>query len=146
MSSGATVVPAVNQIEINPFLYRKQTIDFFTSKGVVLQSYRTLRDGKAFSDPTCVGLAQKYNKSVAQVLCRWCFQKGFVCIPKSTKEERMAENLNIFDFTIDEADMATLDALTTSAAIDIFLGLYQKCVVRDTPLAMDAAKQAITVG
>ena len=83
MSSGATVVPAVNQIEINPFLYRKQTIDFFTSKGVVLQSYRTLRDGKAFSDPTCVQLAEKYGKSVAQILCRWCFQKGSVHPPEA---------------------------------------------------------------
>ncbi len=58
----------------------------------------------------------------------------------------MAENLNIFDFTIDESDMATLDALTTPAAFETFLGLYQKCVVRDTPLAIDAAKQTITVG
>lgn len=55
------------QIEINPFLYRKATIDFFRSKGVALQSYRTLRDGKAFSDPTIVGLAEKHKRSAAQV-------------------------------------------------------------------------------
>ena len=148
MASGATVVPAVNQIEINPFLYRKQTIDFFQSKGVVLQSYRTLRDGKAFTDPTCVGIASKHGKTVAQVLCRWCYQKGFVSIPKSTKASRMAENLAIFDFALDEADMATLDGLTQPANLDAFLGLYQKCVVRDTPDAgkLELAKQQITIG
>ena len=96
MSSGATVVPAVNQIEINPFLYRKQTIDFFTSKGVVLQSYRTLRDGKAFSDPTITAIAAKHGRSAAQVLSRWCVQHGFIAIPKSVKAERMQENFEVF--------------------------------------------------
>ena len=148
LANGCTVVPAINQIEINPFLYRKQTIDFFQSKGVVLQSYRTLRDGKAFTDPTCVGIASKHGKTVAQVLCRWCYQKGFVSIPKSTKASRMAENLAIFDFALDEADMATLDGLTQPANLDAFLGLYQKCVVRDTPDAgkLELAKQQITIG
>jgi len=146
MASGATVTPAVNQIEINPFLYRKQTIDFFTSRGVVMQSYRTLRDGKAFDDPAIVGIAAKHGRSAAQILGRWCVQKGFVCIPKSTKSERMAENLMIFDFTLDEVDVAALDALTTPAALEAFLGLYRKCVVRDTPLSVDEAKATITVG
>ena len=54
----ASIKPSINQIEINPFLYRKNTIAFFESKGVKMQSYRSLRDGKAFDDPTVVALAQ----------------------------------------------------------------------------------------
>ena len=74
----ATVVPAINQIEINPFLYRKNTIAAFEAKGVRMQSYRALRDGKAFDDPTVVKVASKHAVTPAQVLGRWCVQKGFI--------------------------------------------------------------------
>ena len=144
MAGGATVQPSINQIEINPFLYRKQTIDFFTSQGVKMQSYRTLRDGKAFTDPTILGIAQKHQRSAAQVLGRWCVQHGFIAIPKSVKPERMRENVAVFDFELDGEDMATLDEMTTPEAIGKFVELYRKCVVRDTPLAPELAKTAIT--
>ena len=145
-ANGAIVKPVINQIEINPFLYRKNTIDFFTAEGVKMQSYRTLRDGKAFEDPTVVALASKYAKTAAQVLMRWCVQHGFIAIPKSTKEARMLENLALFDFELDAPDMATLDGLTTPEAIAKFAELYRKCVVRDTPLSIDLAKTSITEG
>jgi len=144
LENGVTVKPAINQIEINPFLYRKNTIDFFTKEGVKMQSYRTLRDGKAFQDPAIVGVATKHGKSAAQVLGRWCVQHGFIAIPKSTKEHRMLENLQVFDWELDADDMVTLDALTTAEAIAKFGELYRKCVVRDTPLPIDLAKTAIT--
>ena len=144
--ASARVVPAINQIEINPFLYRKQTIDFFEGKGCRLQSYRTLRDGKAFDDPTVLSIAQKHSRSAAQVLGRWCVQHGFIAIPKSVKAERMRENLAVFDFALDDADMAALDGLTTPAAIAKYAELYRKCVVRDTPVRPDQAKTAITEG
>ena len=130
---GATLTPAVNQIEINPFLYRKRTIDFFQSRGVMLQSYRSLRDGKAFEDPTVRGVAAKHGVSAAQVLGRWCVQHGFIYIPKSVKAERMAENKRVLDWALDEEDMVALDALTTPAALAKFRELYEKCVLRDTP-------------
>ena len=146
MESGASVTPTINQIEINPFLYRKETIDFFDKAGVKMQSYRTLRDGKAFSDPTVLAVAAKHGKSAAQVLGRWCVQHGFIAIPKSVKVERMAENMAVFDFALDDEDMATLDALTTPEAIAKFVELYRKCVVRDTPVPPDQAKMSITEG
>lgn len=142
LMASATVTPAINQIEINPFLYRKNTIGFFESQGVKLQSYRSLRDGKAFDDPTVVGLAQKHGRSAAQILGRWCVQKGFIYIPKSVKRERMADNMAVFDFELAADDVAALDALTTPAAIEKFKELYVKCVVRDTPDAGRAAELA----
>eukprot|EP00928_Gymnodinium_smaydae_P079882 TRINITY_DN63713_c0_g1_i1.p2 TRINITY_DN63713_c0_g1~~TRINITY_DN63713_c0_g1_i1.p2 ORF type:complete len:313 (+),score=80.59 TRINITY_DN63713_c0_g1_i1:96-1034(+) len=145
MSSGVTVKPAVNQVEINPFMYRKQTIDFFVAEGVIMQSYRTLCNGKAFTDPTILGIAEKHSRTTAQILGRWCVQHGFIAIPKSVKTERMAENMKVFDFTLDEADMATLDGLTTPEAIAAYVELYRKCVVRDTPMCIDEARPADSI-
>ncbi len=126
--------PVVNQIEINPFLYRKKTIDFFQSQGVVLQSYRTLRDGKEFDNPTLKQIAEKHNKSVAQVLARWCVQKEVVAIMKSAKPLRMLENADVFGWELDQSDMHVLDQLTTTQAREKFLDSYMIGVVRDTSL------------
>ena len=127
----------------DPILSDRDTIDFFQSKGVKMQSYRTLRDGKAFTDTTILGIAEKHSRSAAQVLGRWCVQHGFIAIPKSVKEARMSENLAIFDFELDAADMATLDGMTTPEAIAKFVELYRKCVIRDTPLGPEGIKMAI---
>ncbi len=139
--------PVVNQIEINPFLYRKNTIEYFQSEGVVMQSYRSLRDGKAMDNPTLISLGEKHNKSPAQVLGRWCVQHGFVYVPKSVKIERMVENAQVFDFELSEEEMATLDALTASDAFETFFGLYKKCVNRDTSKdgSMEGVKTDITI-
>lgn len=125
-----TELPLVNQIEINPFLYRKNTISKFAADGVVMQSYRSLRDGKAMDHPVLVEMAQSYSKSVAQILGRWCVQHGFVYMPKSVKRPRMVENASVFDFTLSDRDMAKLDGLTTAENIQTFVGLYRKCVNR----------------
>ena len=146
--AGVRQLPLVNQIEINPFLYRKDTISKFVSEGVVLQSYRSLRDGKAMDDPTLIEIAKAHNKSPAQILGRWCVQKGFVYVPKSVKKERMVENSQVFDFELSSSEIETLDNLTTPEALDTFVGLYRKCVNRDTSKdgTMDGVKMNITIG
>jgi len=138
--------PLVNQIEINPFLYRKNTIEYFKKEGIVLQSYRSLRDGKAFDHPMLVKMAQTYSKTPAQILGRWCVQKGFIYVPKSVKKERMMENAKVFDFILSDEDMESLDTLTTREAIQNFVALYRKCVNRDTSKdgTMDGVKMNIT--
>lgn len=139
--------PLVNQIEINPFLYRKNTIANFQQEGTVLQSYRSLRDGKAFTDPTLVKIAKDHSKTAAQILGRWCVQHGFVYMPKSVKKERMVENAQVFDFELTEDEMTELDNLATPEAINAFVALYQKCVNRDTTKdgTMEGVKMDITV-
>jgi diketogulonate reductase-like aldo/keto reductase len=147
MDNGVTVKPAVNQIEINPFLYRKNTIEFFKKEGVVLQSYRSLRDGKAFNDPTILEIAEAHGKTAAQILGRWCVQKGLIYMPKSVKKDRMVENAQVFDFELTEKEMENLDALTTKEATDAFGVLYKKCVNRDTSKdgTLDGVKMNVTV-
>ena len=145
--SGLEFPPLVNQIEINPFLYRSKTIDKFQKDGVVLQAYRSLRDGKAFNDPTLNKVAAKHSKTPAQVLGRWCVQKGFVYVPKSVKKERMVENARVFDFALDNDDMTLLDGLTTTQAKETYVELYRKCVNRDTTKdgTMEGVKMEITM-
>jgi diketogulonate reductase-like aldo/keto reductase len=140
-------LPLVNQIEINPFLYRSNTISKFQADGVVLQAYRSLRDGKAMDHPVLVKLAQHYGCSVPQLLGRWCVQKGFVYFPKSVQYNRMVENKAVFEFAINEEDMATLDGLTTPENLDNFQALYRKCVNRDTSKdgTMEGVKMDITI-
>jgi len=145
--AGITQPPLVNQIEINPFLYRKNTIDKFEKEGVVLQSYRSLRDGKAFQDPTLKEIAARHDKTSAQILGKWCVQHGFVYVPKSVKKERMIENALVFDFELSEEEMKTLDNLTTQETLETFQGLYRKCVNRDTSQDgnMEGVKMEITI-
>jgi len=144
---GITELPVVNQIEINPFLYRKNTVSKFREEGVVLQSYRSLRDGKAFDDPTIVTIAETKGKTPAQILGRWCHQHGFVYMPKSVKKERMVENARVFDFELTDDEMEELDALTTPEACVTFRDLYRKCVNRDTSKdgTLDGVKMDITM-
>jgi len=144
--AGVQQLPLVNQIEINPFLYRKNTIQKFTEEGVIMQSYRSLRDGKAFDNPRLVRIAESKSKSPAQIMGRWCVQKGFIYVPKSVKKERMEENANVFDFELTEEEMKDLDSLTTPDAVETFVGLYRKCVNRDTSKdgTMEGVKMTIT--
>ena len=146
-ADGVTELPVVNQIEINPFLYRKNTIQKFVDDGVVMQSYRSLRDGKSFEDPVLKKIAAAKGKTSAQILGRWCHQNGFVYMPKSVKKERMIENAQIFDFELSKEELEELNALTTPAACETFRDLYRKCVNRDTSKdgTMDGVKMEITI-
>jgi len=147
LDSGITVKPAVNQIEINPFLYRKNTIEYFQKENVVLQSYRSLRDGKAMDHPILKTIAESHGKTPAQILGRWCVQHGFVYIPKSVKLERMKENAEVFDFELTAKEMQELDNLTTPEALETFKALYHKCVNRDTAKdgTMEGVKMDVTI-
>jgi len=89
-------------------------------------------------------IAKKYNKSPAQILGRWCIQKNIIFIPKTLSKDRMIENIDLFDFCIDDADIQYLDSLTTPQNLEAFKSLYQKCVIRDTPLT-EGVKSNITL-
>ena len=127
--------PVVNQIECNPFLYRKNTLAFFAQEGVLIQSYRAMRQAKEFSNAAVLAVAKKHGRTAPQVLGRWCTQRNIIVLAKTSKIERMRENISLFDFDLDEEDLAALDALTSPEALETYRGLYEKCVCRDTPNA-----------
>ena len=113
------IVPAVNQIETHPFYQRDAEIAFHKELGILQQAWAPLAEGKVeiFSNPILTQIAQKYGKSVAQVVLRWLNQRGVAIIPKSVKVERMLENREIFDFALDEQDLAQIATLNRDEII-----------------------------
>ncbi len=109
----ATVVPAVNQIELHPYIFnsRIETIDFCRASGILPIAYSPLTKGMRLQEPLLVKIADKYDKTVAQLLIRWALQQGFAAIPKSKTISRVIENMKVFDFKISDFDMETLNNL-----------------------------------
>jgi diketogulonate reductase-like aldo/keto reductase len=107
-----TVVPAVNQIKFSPFDLDQETLDFCKKNNVVVEAYSPLTRGSNLGDKTIGTIAKKYGKAPAQIMLRWCIEKGTVPLPKSSNPNRMRENMQIFDFKLTEEDIAKLDALS----------------------------------
>ncbi|EIA19097.1 aldo/keto reductase [Listeria fleischmannii] len=107
----AEVVPMVNQIELHPLLSQKPLRDFCAEQNIVVEAWSPLGSGKILNNPEIKAIAEKYGKSVAQVILRWDLQHGIVTIPKSVHKERIIENADVFDFELTKEDMAAIDAL-----------------------------------
>jgi 2,5-diketo-D-gluconate reductase A len=107
------VVPAVNQIETHPFTQQVETQRFLEENGVQHESWAPFAEGKhnIFKNETLLGIAEKHNKSVAQIILRWLTQRGVVAIPKSVRKERIEENFNIFDVDLSSDDMEAIASL-----------------------------------
>ena len=111
------IVPAVNQVETHPFHQRAADQALMQDRGVQIESWGPFAEGKnqLFTDPVLSAIAEAHGKSVAQVVLRWLIQRGVVVIPKSVRPERMAENLDVFGFTLTEEQMGRIAALDTGA-------------------------------
>ncbi len=110
LRTGGTV-PAVNQVEFHPFLVQPELLKFCKDKNIRFEAWSPLMQGKIVSNITVMKLAEKYNKTPAQIVLRWDLQHEVVTIPKSTRKERIEENSLIFDFELSKDDMDMLDAL-----------------------------------
>ena len=119
--SVATVVPAVNQIEVHPYFQQRALQRVHAEHGIATQawspiggitSYRGM-EKRSFDDPTLLEIARQYGKSAAQVMLRWHLQEGRSAIPKSVKPERITENFDVFDFELTREQIAAIDALDT---------------------------------
>jgi diketogulonate reductase-like aldo/keto reductase len=106
----SSTIPAVNQVELSPYLYQKDLLEFCRSHDIQVQGYSPLTKGLQLNDPKLLDMAAKYSKSCAQILIRWALQRGVVTIPKSSSKERITENAEVFDFTISSEDMRLLDS------------------------------------
>jgi 2,5-diketo-D-gluconate reductase A len=107
----AQVVPAVNQIEVSPFLGQREVRALCARHGIAVEAYSPLTKGARLGHPVVARIAGECGRSPAQVLLRWGLQQGLVVIPKSTRPERIAENAALFDFELSPDAMARLDAL-----------------------------------
>jgi 2,5-diketo-D-gluconate reductase A len=113
------VIPAVNQVETHPFNQQIESAQFMKENNVQIQSWGPFAEGKndIFQNDVLVSIAEKHNKSVAQVILRWLTQRGVVVIPKSVRKERIIENFNIFDFELSQEDMEKIAALDTKESL-----------------------------
>ncbi len=118
----ASVVPAVNQIELHPYFQQREVERFNADNGILTQAwspiggitfYRDSGHGNSLDDPIIGGIAKAHGKSAAQIMLRWGVQHGRSVIPKSTKPSRIAENRDVFDFELTEPEMAAIDGLDT---------------------------------
>ncbi|GEN82387.1 glyoxal reductase [Sporosarcina luteola] len=107
----AEVKPMVNQVERHPRLTQKELQAFCQKNDIQLEAWSPLMQGELLSNEVIKEIADKHNKSVAQTILRWDLQQGVVVIPKSTKEHRIVENADIFDFELTEEEMQIIDGL-----------------------------------
>jgi len=105
------LVPAVNQIEFNPFLFRRPLLDYCQSRGIAVAAYSPLARARKLEDPRLQAIAARLGKSPAQVAIRWGLQHGLIEIPKSVHRERIVENASVFDFELSDAEMGEVDSL-----------------------------------
>jgi 2,5-diketo-D-gluconate reductase A len=111
LANETDTVPAVNQIELHPGLQQAQLRGYHREHGIITEAWSPLAQGKVFGDQAIVDLAQKYDRSPAQVVLRWHIQLGNVVFPKSSTPSRMRENIDIFDFELSDEDMAAIGGL-----------------------------------
>ncbi|WP_129045568.1 aldo/keto reductase [Companilactobacillus metriopterae] len=107
------VTPQMNQIQINPFYQRKEAIEAFKAEGIMLEAWAPFAEGKnnIFSNEVLQSIGDKYNKSIAQVIERWLVEQDIVVLAKSTHEDRMRENFDIFDFELDDDDKQKISSI-----------------------------------
>jgi diketogulonate reductase-like aldo/keto reductase len=112
----ATVEPAINQIELHPRLSQKEIRQFCEDKGIMIESWSPIggTGGDLLQDTTIVNIADKHERTPAQVVIRWHIQLGLIVIPKSVNPERIAQNADVFEFELDNDDMAKISALNTN--------------------------------
>ncbi len=113
LMTNSEVKPAVHQIETHAFFQEGKENDYLKQHGIQHEAWSPFAEGRhgLFTNETLAAIGKKHNKSVAQVCLRWHLQRGIVAIPRSRQKEHIAENLNIFDFSLDDSELASISAL-----------------------------------
>ncbi|MDP9376352.1 MAG: aldo/keto reductase [Actinomycetota bacterium] len=117
--AAADAPPVVNQVEFNPFAFRRQLQEQSEREGVAIEAYSPLTTGRNLGDPVLAEVAARVKRTPAQVLLRWALQHDTIVLPKSVGPERIEENAAIFDFKLNDAEMSVLDALDRTGGTSI---------------------------
>ena len=111
MQTYAKVLPVVNQVELHVFLQQPELVKYCRDHNIQIEAYSPLAHGEAMDDPVVAAIAEKHDKSYAQIMLRWLLQQGLVVLPKSVTPKRIEENIDIFDFELDKSDLAQIAKL-----------------------------------
>ena len=114
----ANTPPVINQIQFSPFEYRRALLQACERHQVAVEAYSPLGTGRHLGNPTVAEIARRLGRTPAQVLVRWCLQRQTIVLPKSTHQERIEENAQVFDFALSEEDMTALDGLDRTGQTD----------------------------
>jgi diketogulonate reductase-like aldo/keto reductase len=114
----ADTPPVVNQVQFSPFEYRRALLEACAQRSIAIEAYSPLGTGRHLGDERIGQIAERVGRTPAQVLIRWCIQRDTVVLPKSTHRERIEENAQVYDFTLSDEDMASLDSLDTTGGTD----------------------------
>lgn len=119
LAKESTITPAVNQIELHPYLIQQNDLDYCKKVGIQTEAWSQFAANQTglFDEKILKDISDKYSKSAAQVILRWNYQRGVVTIPKSANEKRMAENLDIFDFNLTEDEVKAINSLNKNMRI-----------------------------
>lgn len=112
------VVPAVNQVEVNPFNQQLHAVPWMKSRGIQPEAWAPFAEGKngLFQHPLLTAIGERYGKSVGQVVLRWIYQRGIVSLAKSVRKQRMVENIDVLDFALTEEEMIQITALDSATS------------------------------
>ncbi|MDX6727088.1 MAG: 2,5-diketo-D-gluconate reductase [Baekduia sp.] len=116
LAAEASVVPAVNQIELHPYLLNEDVRAYGEAHGIATEAWSPIAQGQVLDDPVITAIAERLGRSSAQVVLRWHIQRGSIVFPKSTTPQRIAENLALFDFALEPADVDRITALDRGEA------------------------------
>lgn len=111
MKDYAKELPVVNQVELHVFLQQPELLGYCKEHGIAVEAYSPLAHGRVMDDPVVTNIATKYHKTYAQIMLRWCIERGLIVLPKSVTPERVQQNIDIFDFKLDADDMQQLSGL-----------------------------------
>ncbi|XP_028283084.1 uncharacterized protein LOC114449537 [Parambassis ranga] len=111
LKEDCSIMPHVNQVEYHPFQQPSGLIEYCRQEGIVFEGYSPLAKGQILRNPIVCQIAEKHQRTPAQICIRWCIQNGVVTIPKSTKKNRIHENCQVFDFQLEQADMDAIGNL-----------------------------------
>lgn len=119
LKATAEIMPMVNQVEIHPLSSKDTMLDYCNKNNIQLVAWSPIMRGKIFSNELIIALAEKYKKTIAEVILRWHIQRGVIPIPKSSNEERIKENIDVFDFEISKEDMDIIDSLNEGNNVSV---------------------------
>jgi diketogulonate reductase-like aldo/keto reductase len=105
------IKPAVNQVELHVFLQQPELLAYCDEQGIAVEAYSPLAHGNGLDDPVLAEIGTKYGKTPTQIMLRWCLEAGTIPLPKSTHKDRIEQNIDIFDFRLDDEDMAKIKGL-----------------------------------
>ena len=116
LAAETDVVPAVNQIELHPYLLNEDVSAYGEEHGIATEAWSPLKQGEVLRDPAILEIAERLDRTAAQVVLRWHIQHGYIVFPKSTTPERMRENFGLFDFELEAGDVERIDGLDRGEA------------------------------